>query len=735
MKHGKDVGKNLKLKTNCPSLYAVPQIHIISSGRIYAQVQVTNMPLKIYYIYIYMSKKNVIIKEYLKENIKQEELPVKLANKILENIFDNHTYEYRTKNNFLRCVGILYYKHVKELYGLEGFIPTGAAYWKTLFNRDYKEKVIQPLIDLNIIEFCDFGYQHFDYAAKKNVQGKEKGSVGIRYRINPELTDSTECIPVKYISNNNTPILTAEEVVANRGEDYLFEPIPDSNFFISIDKQRACDWVEKNAESICSEFHNVKIIGELPNDLVVKIHIYDDRGTFNSRYLSICAAKLTASLQQKQFFLFKEDFFIADAEHFLKHRERNLIPHYQRDIKRIGNIQLAYRRSSKTLRITNHLTNFPSKVLQFITINSQTLVQIDMRTSQFLLFANLLNVYIKKGEQELRGLFKKHQTKVFLARFIKVLNDFQYTLPGTGVDIHNSMTNVSSSSDVIRFIQDVFFKDFYSVVKDNLNLSSRGLAKLILFKLLFKRNNRSDVLINKLKDAYPVVMSIIAAFKQKNKEDQQDDIDPNKSDDINNFSVFLQCIESEIFIDRILKPLREKGVPCFSRHDSLCVADTFAGEVETFINDVFKDIGFRCNYKVEDKFWDIVDKDELENSPIMDWLADQDLLETDFSIEDSFEIDNDDDMESDEINYYIDDEKLETCRKLLEIGLQDDYFECVDVDTLEEITLLPLTMADKDIIYDEIVNQRDGLSFFQDKTNTLLSDLIERIEGFDCPEL
>jgi len=230
-------------------------------------------------------------------------------------------------------------------------------------------------------------------------------------------------------------------------------------------------------------------------------------------------------------------------------------------------------------------------------------------------------------------------------------------------------------------------------------------------------------------------MSIIAGFKQKSIDDQPDNIDPNKSDDINNFSVFLQCIESEIFIDRILIPLREKGVPCFSRHDSIVVADTFAGEVEAFINNVFKDIGFMCNYKVEDKFWDVVDMRELEHSPVMDWLADQDLLETDFSIADSFEDIDDDDMESDELNYYIDDEKLETCRKLLEIGLQDDYFEYVDVDTLEEITLLPLTMADKNIIYDEIVNQRDGLSFFQDKTNTLLSDLIERIERFDCPEL
>ena len=682
-----------------------------------------------------MKKENKLIKEYLKENIKQEELPVKLAQKVLESIFNNSKYEYRSKNNFLRCVGILYYKHVKEHYGLEGFIPTGAAYWKKLFGGDYKEKVIQPLIILGIVESFDFGFQYFDYSTKNKSQGKEKGSVGKRYRINPELTESTDCIPMEYIRKNNTSILTAEEVVSNHGEELLYEPIPDTNFFVSIDKQRACDWVENNAETICTEFLNFKIIDELPDDMVIKCHIYIDGGTFNSKFLSIRAAKFAAGLRQNQFFFFKDKFFIADTEHFIPYRIKNIKHHYKRDISKIGNMQLKYRRSRTTLRITNHLTNFPSKILQFITINSQTVVQIDMRTSQFLLFANLLNVYITKGEQELRAMFHKHQTKVFLSRFITVLKEFNHTLPSTGIDIYNSTLATYTSSDVIRFIQDVFFKDFYSVVQQKLYLSSRGLAKLILFKLLFKRNNKSDVLLNKLKDAYPVVMSIIAAFKQKSNDEQQDETDPNKADDVNNFSVFLQCIESEIFIDRILIPLRQQGVACFARHDSIVVAYSSAEEVEAFISKVFGDIGFRCNYKIEDKFWDVVDGDDLETSGFMDWLADEDLLNTDYSIEDSYEENEDDDMEEDIMDMFCDDEILETCHRLVDLGIRHDYYQIIDMDLLEAIPLLPLQEQESDIIYDEIVNQRDGLSFFQDKTNSLIRNIVKRLNAINLPDL
>lgn len=676
-----------------------------------------------------MKKDKYIINKYLKENIKQEYLPLKLIKRINQEIFTNEHFEYRTKNNFLRCIGIIYFKQVNEHYGLEGYVPTGSAYWKKVFGNDYHEKVIEPLIKLGIIEFLDFGFR--SYPNLNTAQGKEPGIVGVRYRINPELTKEDEFSTIDYIRKNNLPVQTAEEMVMNECKELEYLPISQQSLFVSIDKQKATKWVEDNAEEICNKLLNTKIVNELPENTIIPCHIYIDGGSFNIKYLTIKRAKFDALLQNKQLFFFKDAFYVADIDTFLKYRINNLKYHYKHDIAKIGTVPLIYRRSEKTLRISTHLTNFPSKILQFININNQVVVQLDLRTSQFLIFANLLNIYLTKGDKSLVSLFKKYQTKTFLKRFIAVLDEHRNMLPHTGVDIANPLLSKYSTSDVIRFIHDVFFDDFYSVTQKHFGFSERGMAKLVLFKLLFKRNTKSDILINKMKEHYPTVMSIIEGFKLKEKEPQTND-DKTVNDDSSNFSVFLQCVESEIFIDKILFTLRDMEVPCFTRHDSIVVAHEYANKVEDFIKSTFNEIGFRYNYKVEDKFWEVVDWVELEDSPYSDYLADEDIITTDYSVNNSFcesELDNTNE------NYNTMDEQLrETCLKLQEIGIKDDYSELVDADFLEEISNLPLNQHEKIILIDDVVNLRYGMTFLQDKTNEIIRQLVKKIGQLELPE-
>jgi hypothetical protein len=298
-------------------------------------------------------------------------------------------------------------------------------------------------------------------------------------------------------------------------------------------------------------------------------------------------------------------------------------------------------------------------------------------------------------------------------------------LPQTGVDIANTSLSQQSTSDVIRFIHDVFFNDFYAVIQKQFGFSERGSAKLVLFMLLFKRNTKSDKLIDTLKEHYPTVMAIIEGFKTKSKESKPEEDDKNPNDDTTNLSVFLQCVESEIFIDRILFPLRDMEVPCFTRHDSIVVAHEYANLVEDVIKSVFSEIGFKYNYKVEDKFWEVVDCAELENSPYSDYMADEDILNTDYSVEKSF-----DEPESDEINEndnIMDEQLKETCLRLQEIGIHDDYYQLVDADFLEEISNLPLNQHEKIILMDEVINQRNGMAFFQESTNILIQKVVGRI--------
>jgi hypothetical protein len=676
-----------------------------------------------------MNKERKITREYLKENIKEEYLPVKLVDRINLNIFDNNRLEYRTKNNFLRCISTIYFKQVNEYHNLEYYVPTGSSYWKTLFGGDYHEKVIQPLIDLEIIQFYDFGYRRYANKANAN-KGKQKGLVGKRYRINPDLTNDDNFTMIAYINKGNEPILTAEEAIINGGKEFIFEPIQSKDFFVSIDKHRATEWVDSNAEEICREYYKPEYADQLPQDSLIEFHFFLDGGSFISGFSTIRAAKIKARMYAKQLFYFKDKYYIADPQAFLRHRVESLKHDYKREISKIGTLPIIDRYSEKTLRCYNHLVNFPSKILQFININNRTVVQLDLRTSQFLILANILNTYIKGGETMLLRLFKKKQTQAYLKRLIKVLREHQDLLPRIGVSLSKKYPAKNNSNDVLRFINDVFHEDFYSVIQKELNLPERSLAKQMLFRLLFKRGNKPDLWIKMLEQLYPTVMSIISGFKQKETQDE-DSLNTSANDDWNNFSVFLQCVESEIFIDQIFKPQRKAGVPCFSRHDSIVVASGYEDKAELYARAIFGQFGFKYNHKVDDKLWDIFDEEYLEDIGYMDWLMDENELNTDFGIDNSLakptQSLSEVETEDDDI-VVMDDEQLSVVEELLEIGEQRDYSELLGIGFLEALTILPIAESEKNVLYDEINNLQSGMVNFQESTNKLICQLVKRFE-------
>lgn len=654
---------------------------------------------------------------------KQEYLPVRLTRKIQDCILNNNKYQYTTKNNFLQCVQIIYYHQVEQGNGLNDYVPLGSDYWKALYGGNYHERVIAPLLnEYCIIQSHDFGYRTFPDKTNKVTRGKLKGEVGIRYRINPDLLDD-QYAAIPYIEKGR--VLTAMERMWFRDEEFIFTGIPDIDFHVSIDNKKASNWVDSHAELICDEFLKTDYIHAIPDSLVVECRELINKfgnWTYQKKYRSIAAAKIRAQTRNKELFYFKDSFYIADTKEFLKERVQSLRYHYKHQISKIHVLPIIEKRSPNTLRLYSELTNFPSKILQFININNKTLVQLDLRTSQFLIFANLINVYLSHGEQFLLSRFKQKKNQTYLKKLITLLKKYQSQLPEVAVDITDSTSGQYSLSDITKFIKDVFFADFYDVIQHELGLQERLLAKQVMFKLLFKKSNRPDALLSHLSQRYPVVMSIIADFKTQDVVIKSKGVD---NDHQSNFSVFLQCIEAEIYVDNILKRLRDERIPCFTRHDSVLVANGYENRSEEIIKQVFKDFGFKYNDKKENKFWDVVDDDELEFSDYMQWLIDENELEQDFDTDDSL-------SEHDENeNYYdMDEQHLETLEKLQEIGIQDEYYDYVNIEFLEDLTLLPfLTKAEKNILYDDINNLNYGMSFLQPATNSLLRQLLGENNG------
>ena len=650
-----------------------------------------------------------------KEYTKKEYLPDKLVKKFNVDIL-NKKYEYRTINNFLQCISIIYHYQIKHGIGLNDYVPLGSKYWKKLYGNNYYQRVIEPLLKNQVIESYDFGYRTFPNSSKNKNIGKLNGTVGIRYRINPMLLNN-QFTSIPYIEKGK--VFTGLERMHHSRLQFTSNGVPKINYHISIDLNKANDWVENNAERIINNYMNIDFINDLPDDLSIQYTEHLDSG-YNTKYSSVKSAKFVASSKNKELFYFKDKFYIADTGFFINQRIPALIHHYKRQISQIGSMPIEEQRNQLTLRIYSHLTNFPSNILQLISINNNTVFQFDLRTSQFLIFANLLNVYIIHGEKHLLSLFKQKRTLTYLKRLIKILNAHKNQLPTVGIDINDINSGINISSDVIKFIRDVFYADFYSVVQGEMGFKERILAKYLVFKLLFKRTNRPDKLLNKLNVRYPILLNIITAFKtQKNSKIKSEDSDEDKE---TNFSVFLQCVEGEIYVDNILKQLRENDIPCFTRHDSIVVASGYEEKTEQIIKSVFENFGFRYNHKVEDKFWEVVDYDELEQSDYMQWLIDVNELEQNFFFDESYE--NSIENESENI-YDLDEEHLEIIERLCEIGIRDNYYEYVDADFLEEIVLLPfLNEQQRNVLYDDINNLHDDMSYLQEDTNKLLKQLL-----------
>jgi len=645
-----------------------------------------------------------------KKYVKQEYLPSKLVKRLQECVINNDTHkQYNTKNNLLQCVVIIYYHQVKQGAGIRNYVPLGSDYWKTVYGHEYK-RVLNPLLDDQIIESYDYGFR--------------KGEVGIRYRINPDLLDDQNTT-IMYIEKGR--VLTGEERMLFGKKEFTTDGIPDTNYRISINHKKASKWVDDNAVLICYKFLMTDYIKNLPESLVIEYReLYEKYGnwTYRKKYRSVKSAKEHANKYNKELVYFNKNFYIADTKVFLKQRIESLRNHYKHQVNQIYTQPIIEKRNPKTLRMYSELTNFPSKVLQFININNCTVVQLDLKTSQFLLFANLLNVYTTRGEQFLLSNFKQDQNQTYIKKLVRILKKFQSQLPKAGVDIKNSTSGENSNSDVTRFVRDVFFEDFYEVIQHELGLQHRLFAKNVMFKLLFKKSNRTDELLLRLSQRYEVVMAIIAEFKARDNENQDDELENLDFEHGSNFSVFLQCIEAEIYIDNILKKLRDEGVPCFTRHDSIVVARGYEKLAKEVAEAVFRDFGFKYSDKEEDKFWDVATEDELETSNYMQGLIDENDLEPDFWFDDSD--DNPEDNESENTND-MDEHQQETIKRLTEIGTKESYFGIIDAVFLEEITLLPFLFPEQEnVLYDEVNNQNYGMPCFQPETDELIRQIIHR---------
>jgi hypothetical protein len=134
-------------------------------------------------------------------------------------------------------------------------------------------------------------------------------------------------------------------------------------------------------------------------------------------------------------------------------------------------------------------------------------------------------------------------------------------------------------ADLLHFIELAKSGKIYEYIKEKLNLKKVGDAKQFAFEIFFASYKFNGVGKQQLKLIFPTLIKLIDAYKKNN---------GSKS-----FAILLQKRESDIFIDRILHRLANKGYKVLSKHDSiLCVASELKDvemEVRTILDEELGD--------------------------------------------------------------------------------------------------------------------------------------------------
>jgi hypothetical protein len=125
--------------------------------------------------------------------------------------------------------------------------------------------------------------------------------------------------------------------------------------------------------------------------------------------------------------------------------------------------------------------------------------------------------------------------------------------------------------------------NLYSYVSDRLEIGDYKKTKKLMFSLLFSSNLYQSKEKNKLKELFPTVIKWIDDFKRKN--------------GYKLFSVELQKIESNFFIDNLLKRIKKQGLFCLTKHDSLIIRRQDYVPIVTIIKNISREFGYDGVYK------------------------------------------------------------------------------------------------------------------------------------------
>jgi hypothetical protein len=238
--------------------------------------------------------------------------------------------------------------------------------------------------------------------------------------------------------------------------------------------------------------------------------------------------------------LIKDDntYKVVNPVQFLAEKKATMKMYYTDSIERLRNNSINVKRNTTNRRLDTNLTNMASILVDEICLQNG-LVQIDLSNSQFVLLSNIL----------------KHHLNT---------DDYKH-FKGLSVD-----------------------GKLYTYIASKLGLKSPKNGKSLMFEVMFSSRRNSSVFKKKIKELFPSVVEWIDNYKKEHGD--------------NEFSIMLQRIESELFIDKVLKRLKKLKYFCLTKHDSLIIKRSDYEAIMDNVKDEFSRIGLEYTLKITNLF-------------------------------------------------------------------------------------------------------------------------------------
>ena len=226
-------------------------------------------------------------------------------------------------------------------------------------------------------------------------------------------------------------------------------------------------------------------------------------------------------------------YYICDSFFFTLRKKMSMYVAYKSAIEKMERGIYYAKRNDRNFRLDSNITNM-SSVFTNLICESNDLIQLDLCNAQFAILSHYFEDKLSSEDFE---AFKKH------------------SYDGT----------------------------LYAHIQKELSLGSEKEAKVMMFELMFSKENLNSYYKTKLKELFPSVVNEVDAFK--------------KEFGYNEFSVMLQKKESEMFIDGLWMTIKKNNKFCMTKHDSLIIKRKDVKFVKNIINNYFNIIKFNGTIK------------------------------------------------------------------------------------------------------------------------------------------